>query len=375
MSAANPTRHRPVISRRGFLAGGMATAAFAASGQVWAPHSATAATGSFVIADDAAHVRTWMAWPSSRTIWGSLLDGVQHDVALVATTIARYEPVVMCANPSAAATARRLCGPSVQVIETISVNDCWMRDTCAVVRRTTATGRDTIGLGFNGWGRKQAYGSDSKVAGKVAVNVGLNFARAGFVGEGGAIETDGDGTVMATESSLVNANRNRGMTKAQIERAILDAYGATKMIWVAGVRGQDITDDHIDATSRFIRPGVVMVQVPPSYRTDVYAQDARQQLAVLRAATDARGRRLQVIEMAGPDALRDSSPDFLDSYVNFAVVNGAVVTAQFGDAAKDAACRATLTAAFPTRTVVQLDVDRLHGGGGGIHCITMQEPR
>ncbi len=179
---------------------------------------------------------------------------------------------------------------------------------------------------------------------------------------------------MATESCWINDNRNPGKTKAQIERELLAEYGAKKMIWVPGLRGKDITDNHIDATSRFVKPGVVMVQVPPPSRDDIWAHDAREQLRILSRSKDARGRRLTIIEMAGPGEVRSSSRSFLDSYVNFALVNGAVITAQFGDQDRDRSCRKTLRDAFPGREVVQLDVDRLHRGGGGIHCVTQQEP-
>ncbi|MCF2527465.1 agmatine deiminase family protein [Yinghuangia soli] len=338
--------------------------------------SPAAAAGTFrVPSDDVAHVRTWMAWPASRSIWGSLLNGIQNDVALIARTIARFEPVIMCApDASSASTARSKCGSTVTVISSIPVDDLWTRDTAPVFRTDGLGNRDAIGLGFNGWGDKQTHAKDALVASRIAAYTRLPFSRTAFVGEGGAIETDGDGTVMATESSLVNRNRNPGKTKAQIEQAVLAAYGATKMIWVPGIKGQDITDDHIDATSRFIRPGVVMVQVPPANRTDIWAQDARQQLAILSAATDAKGRRLQVIRLDGPDTVRSTNPDFLDSYINFHVCNGAVVMSQFGDRTKDAAARQVVAAAFPGRQVVQLDADRLGGGGGGIHCATMQEP-
>ncbi|WP_018352737.1 agmatine deiminase family protein [Longispora albida] len=328
-----------------------------------------------VAPDDVPHARTWMSWPASRSIWGRDLAGAQADIALIARTVAAYEPVVMCAaGQYAAADARALCGPQVTVTGEIPADDLWMRDTAPVFRRDGAGGVDTIGLRFNGWGRKQRHATDARVAGYVAGYLSLPFTTAGFVGEGGAIETDGDGTVMATESSLVNKNRNPGMSRADVERAVLLAYGADRMIWVPGIKGQDITDDHIDVTSRFIRPGVVMVQVPPADRTDVWAKDARQQLAILSAATDARGRRLQVIQVGGPVRTRASGDQFVDSYLNFHVVNGAVITAQFGDRVRDEAAKAALAGAFPGRVVVQLDVDRLMAGGGGIHCSTMQEP-
>ncbi|MFI9046870.1 agmatine/peptidylarginine deiminase [Streptomyces sp. NPDC053427] len=217
-----------------------------------------------VPADDVPHARTWMSWPSRKSIWGRQLSGVQQDIALIARTVAAYEPVIMCApDETTAADARAACGRNVTVLSSIPTDDLWMRDTCAVFRRDGRGNLAAVALNFNGWGGKQTHRDDAEVAWYVAEFNGLAIHEADFVGEGGSVETDGDGTVMATESSLVNKNRNRGMSRAEIEEAVLDAYGAEKMIWVPGVRGQDITDNHIDVTSRFIRPGVVMVQLPP----------------------------------------------------------------------------------------------------------------
>ncbi|MEU9116246.1 agmatine deiminase family protein [Streptomyces sp. NPDC048483] len=328
-----------------------------------------------VPADDVPHTRTWMSWPSRRSVWGRHLAGVQQDIAVIARTVAAYEPVIMCAPDAPTAEAVRVaCGPDVTVIDAIPTDDLWMRDTCAVFRRDGRGNLDAIGLNFNGWGRKQAHDDDAEVARSIAEWNGTAFSEADVVGEGGSIETDGDGTVMATESSLVNKNRNRGMSRDDIEKAVLAAYGAEKMIWVPGVHGRDITDNHIDVTSRFISPGVVMVQVPPGDRNDVWAKDAREQFAILSAATDARGRRLQVIRVDGPGTVRSRSSTFVDSYLNFHLVNGGVITAQFGDARADTAARRALAEAFPGRAVVQLDVDRLMAGGGGIHCSTMHQP-
>lgn len=231
-----------------------------------------------------------MSWPASRSIWGRRLSGVQQDIALIARTVAAYEPVIMCApDEGTAEAARAACGRDVTVITSIPTDDLWMRDTCAVFRRDGRGNRDAVGLNFNGWGHRQTHRDDAAVAERVAEFNELDFEWADFVGEGGSIETDGDGTVMATESSLVNKNRNRGMSRTEIEEAVLHAYGAEKMIWVPGVRGRDITDNHIDVTSRFIRPGVVMVQMPPDDRGDVWARDAREQFAIMSGATDARG--------------------------------------------------------------------------------------
>ncbi|MEU9131610.1 agmatine deiminase family protein [Kitasatospora sp. NPDC048540] len=367
---ARPSR-RSVLGAAGAGAAGLALGSVASG----APASAAALPCWWVPADDVPHARTWMSWPSRKSVWGRQLAGVQQDIALIARTIAQFEPVVLCApDADTAADARARCGPGVTVTEAVATDDLWMRDTAPVFRRDGYGGLDAVGLNFNGWGNKQTHAYDAEVARTIADRNRLRFTRADFVGEGGAVETDGDGTVMATESSLVNKNRNRGMSRDAIEDAVLHAYGADKMIWVPGIKGEDITDDHIDVTSRFVRPGVVMVQLPPADRNDVWARDARQQSDILSRATDARGRRLQVIRIDGPDTVRSKDPKFVDSYLNFHLVNGGVITAQFGDQAKDAAARRALAAAFPGREVVQLDVDRLMAGGGGIHCSTMHEP-
>ena len=284
--------------------------------------------------------------------------------------------MTLCATDSAAAAdARAECGPGVTVLVSIPVDDCWMRDSGPVFRLDGRGGLDTIGLNFNGWGSNQTHDKDRSVAELVARHAGVPFSAAGFVGEGGAIEADGDGTVMATESSLVNPERNPGMAKAQIEEAVLAAYGAQAMLWLPGVADRDITDDHVDATSRFVQPGVVMVQRPPAVRTDVWAEDARAQFDILSQATDAKGRRLRVIEVDGPDTVRSNDPRFVDSYVNYFACNGGVIMPEFGDTAKDAAARVTVARAFPGRTVVALKYDALALGGGGVHCVTQQEPR
>ncbi|MFJ9944422.1 agmatine deiminase family protein [Streptomyces erythrochromogenes] len=378
--AANPPRAG--MDRRRFLTAAGVTAAAAtlavAEGRARAAaRPAPAAAGAFrVPIEDVRHTRTWMAWPDSSSIWGSKLAGVQSDIALIARTIAKYEPVYLCANSASAAKARSQCGSTVTVITTIPVDDCWMRDSGPVFRTDGAGGLDAVGLNFNGWGKKQAHAKDALVAGRIAAHVGVPFTSAGLVGEGGAVEQDGAGTLMATRSSLVNRNRNPDKSQSQIESALCTAYGATKVIWFDGVVGQDITDDHVDATSRFLAPGKALVQMPLASDNDVYAKDARQQYQILSGATTAGGARMSVEQLQGPDyyKIRSTNPDFLASFANYYVCNGAVISGQFGDTRADQAARATLTRLFPGRVVEQLNIDRLGTGGGGIHCVTQQQP-
>ncbi|MGX4735780.1 agmatine deiminase family protein [Kitasatospora griseola] len=379
------------LGRRRFLtAAGLAaagTALTAATGgqarasQRSAAGAAAAGSGSAagfrVPVDTVPHTRTWMAWPDSSTIWRSRLGGVQSNIALIARTIAKYEPVTVCANPGSVAKARSLCGPTVTVIGDIPVDDCWMRDTGPVFRTDGAGGLDTVGLNFNGWGNHQnPHGNDALVAGRLAALLGLPFTAAGLVAEGGAIETDGAGTLMATRSSILNANRNPGMAQAAVEKAMCAAYGATKVIWVPGIAGQDITDDHVDATSRFLGAAAAVVQQPPAADTDVWSEDQRRQYAILTSATSAQGTPFAVGRIQGPDynLIRSTDPDFVGSYANYYLCNNAVISAQFGDSRADSAARATLARLFPGRTVEQLNIDSLGAGGGGIHCVTQQQP-
>ncbi|MFE1949882.1 agmatine/peptidylarginine deiminase [Streptomyces sp. NPDC059524] len=373
-------RHaRRFLNRRAFLAAAGATAAGAAlatTTQGWAGSTRPAAGTFRVPAEDVRHTRTWMAWPDRTAIWGRALGGVQADIARIARTIAQYEPVHLCANAASAARARSMCGPSVTVIASVPVDDCWMRDSGPVFRTDGAGGLDAVGLNFNGWGGKQAHAKDALVAERIAAHAGVPFTSAALVGEGGAIEQDGAGTLMATRSSLVNRNRNPGVSERRLEQAMCDAYGASEVVWFDGVLGQDITDDHVDATSRFLAPGKALVQMPVPSDNDAYAKDARQQYRTLSTATTATGADMTVARLQGPDydKIRSADRNFLASYANYYVCNGAVVCAHFGDTAADAAAKSALARLYPDRVVEQIAIDHLGTGGGGIHCVTQQQP-
>ncbi|SBV04647.1 agmatine deiminase [Streptomyces sp. Ncost-T6T-1] len=372
-------RHaRRTLNRRAFLAAAGATAvgaAVATTARGWAGSDTAAGTFRVPIEDDR-HTRTWMAWPDRTAIWGGDLSGVQANIALIARTIAKYEPVVMCANSASAAKARSMCGSSVTVIDSIPVDDCWMRDTGPVFRTDGAGGLDAVGLGFNGWGDKQSHAKDALVAERIAAYAKVPFTQADFVGEGGSIEQDGSGTLMATRSSLVNKNRNPGVPESELADAMCDAYGASKVIWFDGVYGQDITDNHVDATSRFIAPGKALVQMPLAADSDAFAKDAHRQYQILSTATTATGGAMTAEKLQGADynKIRSTNENFLASYANYYLCNGAVISAHFGDGAADAAAKATLARLYPGRVVEQLNIDSLGSGGGGIHCVTQQQP-
>ncbi|MEW5535774.1 agmatine deiminase family protein [Streptomyces virginiae] len=329
------------------------------------------------------HLRTYMAWPALTAVWEDRLDAVRGDIADVAYEISRFEPVVMLARPGQAADARYRCGRgarhAIDVIE-IANDDLWIRDfgPTFVVGPGAIAGVDT---NFNGWGKTgttyaQPFANDAAAAGILLDEYGVGRIRAGFVGEGGSLETDGEGTLLATVSSLVNPNRNPGMSREQVEQVVKSALGIDKVIWVPGLAGQDITDCHIDCLARFTSPGRVILDRPGAGADRKWVAVYEETKRVLESATDARGRRLAVTELPGPDRerIRGRGAEFLSSYTNYYTVNGAVIAPQFGDGRANGLAYTILQAAYPDRQVVQVAIDNIAAGGGGIHCATQSHP-
>jgi len=322
------------------------------------------------------HERTWMAWPSTPRFYGgpgAYFESVQETLGRLAAAIAENEPVSMAAPADQHDLAARLCGPKVQLVA-IPTDDMWARDSGPVFVRKTDGGVAAVDFGFNGWGNKQAHTRDSRLAGEIATLAGVDLHDAELCGEGGGIEYDGDGTLLLTESCWVNDNRNPGMTRADIEQRLKAVLGVETVIWVPGVRGLDITDGHIDGSLRFVAPGLIVASSYPG-DTSEWAQAHDEALAILAKAHDARGRSFEVVSVPSAAEGRSTSEDFLSSYANYYVGNGALYTPQFGDRKADALAKDVLGRLHPGRRIVQIDADRIYENGGGIHCVTQQQPR
>ena len=336
--------------------------------------------GSFLSAKDAGfsmpaewerHERCWMAWPCFEALWGPHLDGAQRGFADVARTIAQYEPVTMLAPESALEQAASLCGESV-TIQCCDLDDSWMRD----IGPNFLKRGDELGASifhFNAWGGKYPqFRKDAAVGHRLAESLGVRTFSSPITMEGGGINVDGEGTILTTEQCILNDNRNPGMTKVEAEQRLCEALGGEKVIWLAGDPLDDETDGHVDGLTCFVRPGVVLAEHDPDPRSERHAM-LMENIHALEAATDAGGRKLEIhlIEEAGEaDALGDR---FCSSYINFYIANGAVVMPSYGIAADDKA-REVVQSCFPDREVAQVDVNAIAYGGGGIHCITQQQP-
>ncbi len=322
------------------------------------------------------HQRTWMSFGASRRIWGrDLLEVVRENLTTIAQTIAKFEPVTLCVREDEAELAREYFTDLENIDWFVCpLNDIWIRDFGAVYVANQDGERAAVDFNFNGWGDKQEFGKDSKVAALMAEESGVQRLQTGLCLEGGGLEVDGQGTAIITESCVLNENRNPGWTKEACEEELLRVLGLKKIIWLPGVKGADITDGHTDFYARFTHPGVVVAHLDPD-ETSPENELTLRHLEILENANDARGKALEVVALEPPTTVREEfdSEDFCAGYINFYVCNEAVIAMEFGDEATDQATRDKLTQLFPDREIVMLNIDGIAAGGGGIHCVTQQE--
>ena len=320
------------------------------------------------------HSHTVMSWPAER-IWAEDTRYVRKDIARIARTLAESEAVVLMASPQHAGEAARRCGKEVSLVE-ITVDDLWARDTVPVFVED-AEGIAGIDMNFNGWGNKQWHSNDGAVAAKMLRKLGIPKVNTSLVAEGGSFETDGEGTLLVTRSSIVNHNRNPGLSETEIESELIRLFGIDRVIWFDGVHGEDITDAHVDSLARFAAPGVILLDVPAhGSPEDIWSRSSAQARQVLTTEVDACGRSFEVIELPQPDMarIRGTGDDFLASYVNYFVGNNVVLVPEFGDRSADRRARDILAEHYPEREIVPLRIDEIASGGGGIHCATRDVP-
>ncbi len=319
------------------------------------------------------HRRCWMAWPARKGFWGPKLDGVRKDIASIAQAIAQFEPVVMVVRPDQKAEAARLCGSSVSFVEVMN-DDLWARDTGPSFLVRSKGGLAGTIWNFNGWGNNQPHPNDAKVAAKILAHLGVQLFDAPIVTEGGALEVDGDGTLICTKSSILTSNRNPRMSQETATDILKGWLGVKKVIWLPEARPDFGGEGHVDGILKFARPGVVLFELSRNTH-EVDYQNLPRMLDFLEQQTDARGRKFEVIKLYRPlKHAKMGSPVFCDCYINCYLANGGVISVQYGDKDGDEFAYHTLSQAYPDRKVIQLRVDTLVRGGGSIHCATQQEP-
>ncbi len=324
------------------------------------------------------HERTWMAWPTEGYTLGDEPAEAYRAWSQVANTIARYEPVTMVVDPAAAASARRWLTPAVTQVER-PLDDAWMRDigpTFLTDGRGNLAAADWI---FNGWGAQSwaSWGKDAEIAESVAELAEARRFASRMVNEGGGIHVDGEGTVLVTETVQLDPGRNPGWTREQVEAELRGFLGVRKVIWLPRGLTRDYgefgTRGHVDIVAAFVKPGVVVVHSQPDPVHPDY-EVCRENAAMLRAATDASGRRLEVVELLAPTVLEEDGEPVDYSYINHYLANGLALLCGFDDPRDEAAAEA-FAKLLPERKIEFVDARPLFARGGGIHCITQQQPR
>lgn len=361
----------------------------------WTLDSTPRADGFSMPGEYEAHSRTWMLWPQRPDNWRLGGKPAQRAFAAVAAAIAQFEPVTVGANHDQYGNARQMLPANVGVVE-LSNNDAWMRDTGPTFVCNRKGGIRGVDWMFNAWGGLYnglyfPWDLDEAVAQKVLEIERVDRYRAPLVLEGGSIHVDGQGTCLTTAECLLSPGRNPGLSQSQIETHLRDYLNVDCVIWLPRGVSQDETSGHVDNIACFLRPGVVALTWTED-RSDPQYEISAEAYEILMAATDARGRRLQVHkidqpdpicitpeEAEGVDALQGSLPRLAGSrlaasYVNFYFCNGGAIVPTFKDA-HDLPALDTLQELLPERRVVGVPGREILLGGGNIHCITQQQPK
>jgi agmatine deiminase len=320
------------------------------------------------------HERCWMAWPCHQHTWELIgLDRARVAYAKVANAIAAFEPVTMIVNPEDMASAEQLCDESIQLVP-LAINDSWTRDTGPTFlldNHGKLAGVDWI---HNAWGGNYSECElDNKIAKAVIQHTQANYFHAPLVMEGGSFHVDGEGTVLTSRECLLNANRNPHLKQEEIEQFLRDYIGANKFIWLnKGLLG-DETDGHIDEIACFIAPGKVLALITND-REDANYHTLHENLEILKSSRDAQGRLLEVFTVEQPPATYFGEERLTLSYINFYLANKGIVMPAFGHDEYDKAAYDLFVKMFPNHHIHQLDALDVFAGGGGIHCITQQQP-
>ena len=331
--------------------------------------------GVFIPAEWAPHRAIWTAWPSAAHLWLENLEPARAEVAAMVKALSGGDRMrVLAHGEEAVASAKAAIGDVAEIIPA-AFGDIWLRDTGPIFARVrTANGEEpaAIGFKFNGWGGKYELPHDDEVAGFIAREAGTPLKQNSFILEGGAIEMDGEGTVLTTRQCLLNANRNAGWKDHTAEAKLAGALGVRRVLWIDEGLHNDHTDGHIDNLARFVGSGRVVCQAP-SGPTDPNAKILDAIARQLETMVDAEARPLEVIRIPSPGlVVDDGGLPVPASHMNFIIGDEAVVVPIYTGTGDDAVN--ALAPLFPTRKVVGLSANAILSGGGAFHCITQQEP-
>lgn len=323
------------------------------------------------------HQRTFISWPVQSTMcYPGDYERVCRGYAEIIAAVAEFEPVTVIVGPGDQTTAAGyLTKTHVDWLEAAH-DDAWVRDngpTFIVDQGGTVAG---INWRFNAWGGKYpAWDLDDRLAAVILEQLKVVRFDAPLVLEGGSIHVDGEGTMLTTEECLLNPNRNPALDRSKIEEYLSLYLGIDKVIWLPHGLSGDETDGHIDNIACWAGSGRVLLQVCDDPQDDNYVV-TRESRALLNQSTDARGRRLQVIEIPQPPAQFHEGRRLTLSYLNFYFVNAGIILPVFGGTAATTDLQAVeiLRQTFPERRIRTVDGLAIVREGGNVHCMTQQMP-
>ena len=322
------------------------------------------------------HERTWMAWPSS----GYTLGDSEAQIAeartawsAVANAVVRFEPVSMMCEPDQLDVAKNYLDSRVELVPA-ALDDAWMRDIGPSFVMTPDGTIGAVNWVFNGWGAQSwaRWGKDSKVAARIADLTRSQLIDSWLVNEGGGFHVNGAGLVLLTETVQRGEGRNPDKSRSEVEAEIHRCLGTSRAIWLDRGLTRDYdefgTRGHVDIVACFANENTVLYhdQTNPAHPDFAIS-------ALVRATLEEVGG-LTLIPVAAPLVLRDEEGWVDYSYINHYIVNGAVILCSFDDP-NDAIAKALLQEVYPGREIVLVDARPLFARGGGIHCITQQQPR
>ena len=322
------------------------------------------------------HVATWLSWPRPDGIsFPDRYDELLPTLGEMVRTLAAHERVeINVRNDEVEAIARRAIGDDSNVFyHRIPSYEPWCRDHGPMfVKRNNELA--IVDWGYNAWGGKYPpYDDDDAVPQRVAELLHLPVFSPGIVMEGGALDVNGEGTLLTTESCLLNPNRNPGLDKKAIEQHLRDYVGVTNILWLGdGIAGDD-TDGHVDDLTRFVNANTVVTVLEQDPRDDNY-WPLQENLKRLQAMRDQDGRPLRIAELPMPGVVEYDGQRLPASYANFYIANGVVLLPTYRNQKADAIARETLQKLFNDRRVVGIDSSHLIWGLGSFHCLTQQQP-
>jgi agmatine deiminase len=291
------------------------------------------------------HARCFMGWPGRDQVPERLIAELRIEHGAIARALSRFEPVLMLAHPGYGRQAAAACGPDVEVLE-VPLGTAWMRDAGPIFAR-----RDgevvAVDFAFNSWGATLPPYRGS-VGDRICRRLNIPREPVALVLEGGSIAVDGAGTLIALEPTILDDDRNPGVARDQFEQAFRDHLGAARTVWLPEGVPKDKTGGHADNVVAFVAPGRVLCQTTPP------------------------GNRA-LLEEAGLEVIDFDLPTDPVRYLNFYVGNGCVIV-PLADSSSDREALARIGEHFPDREIVGVPGLALARGGGGVHCITQQQP-